>query len=349
MTARRITVADGYAAAVSSLTEADRAFEVLAEIVPEFASGSWRLVSWRVEGVRKKAGAFIVYGRMSYEEVRAGAAVEGAAEVVAKVVRKGDREGKAIRASRKLWEAGFRPPSPYRIPRIYGYSPQRGILLQERAAGRGWSDLLKDDEDAVPAARRAADWLAGLQESSSGAWEDARDETGETREMAGRLAPAFPGAAPRLGPLGGRVAELVAETGVMRVPSHGDYHPGNVFVGPGVTTVVDLDTFARREAAYDVGYCVGQVLISSYLGSGGFDRGLPAALAFWRRHEERGGLAGRDRVCAHVARTFLQSLHYELCVLGNGRVELIEPWADSIEKFLEQKGPETLEDLIRGR
>ncbi len=53
------------------------------------------------------------------------------------------------------------------------------------------------------------------------------------------------------------------------------------------------------------------------------------------------------RVGTHVARTFLQSLHYELVILNNGRVDLIEPWTEQMERWLQGEGPETLEDLIR--
>jgi hypothetical protein len=84
----------------------------------------------------------------------------------------------------------------------------------------------------------------------------------------------------------------------------------------------------------------------SYLRLGRFGSGALASLTFWRRYESTGP-ATWDRVVAQVARTFLQSLHYELCALRNGRVELIEPWTAQMEGWLESEGPNTLEDLIR--
>jgi Ser/Thr protein kinase RdoA (MazF antagonist) len=101
---------------------------------------------------------------------------------------------------------------------------------------------------------------------------------------------------------------------VPSVPSHGDYHPRNVFLTAGLTTAIDFDTFGMREPAFDVGYAIGQLLIRSCFHTGDFSSGASAALAFWRRYE-RGGQAPWPRVAVQVARTFLQSLHFELRAL----------------------------------
>jgi hypothetical protein len=51
-------------------------------------------------------------------------------------------------------------------------------------------------------------------------------------------------------------------------------------------------------------------------------------------------------VAAEVARTFLQSLRYELCTLRNERFELLERWPAMMENWLDGGGPWRLEDLV---
>ncbi|MGH3921351.1 MAG: hypothetical protein ACRDTT_00450, partial [Pseudonocardiaceae bacterium] len=48
----------------------------------------------------------------------------------------------------------------------------------------------------------------------------------------------------------------------------------------------------------------------------------------------------------HVARTFIQSLNYELCTLRNGRTELLVPWLLLAETFLRSEEFPDLE-LVR--
>jgi aminoglycoside phosphotransferase (APT) family kinase protein len=171
------------------------------------------------------------------------------------------------------------------------------------------------------------------------------------RRVATELASSFPHHAPRLEALAARLLPPLGSWDGPLVPSHGDYHPENVFLAPGFTTAIDHDHLGRREAAFDVGYAIAQLLIMSYFRTGRFSAGAHAARAFWRRYAHT-GRAIWPRVRVHVARTFLQSLHYELCVLlrnPDNCVEVLDLWPDLVEQWLESDGPTTLEDLVRHR
>jgi aminoglycoside phosphotransferase (APT) family kinase protein len=117
------------------------------------------------------------------------------------------------------------------------------------------------------------------------------------------------------------------------VPSHGDFHPKNVLLCDQWVAVIDFDHFGRRVPAFDIGYAIGQLYIMSYLRLGDFASGANASAAFWNRCH----LAGRARwsdVAVHVARTFMQSLHYELYVLKTGQTALVPLWLRMAETFL---------------
>lgn len=263
-----------------------------------------------------------------------------------------DRAQGGFQSMGMLWEAGFRPPCPLRVPRPYGYRSSPPILLQERAEGRLWADVAINGSPGERSARVAA-WLVRLQQTPL-----QRTPLGERVRVDSTLAsrveryttelsaPTHRAAASRLERMGERLVQSIAPDPVLAL-SHGDLHPKNVLVHDGVVTVIDLDTFALREAAFDVGYAIGQLLIMSRLRLGRTTEGAREALGLWRAYVEAGGTATWERTAFHVARTFLQSLHYELCVLRNGRADLVSPWLAAGERFLESDGPTTIEDLVR--
>lgn len=319
--------------------------EAIGAIVPQVRSGAWRLRSCRVTHVRKQRRKRIVYYQLCYED--AAGSEPQIAELVAKVYGS-DRGAKANGVLRSLWEVGFRPPSSYQVSEPFGYSSELGTLLQGRAAGQTWAEFLDGDAVALAtASTEAARWLIQLQETTvhgdAMGWE--RD-VASVRRQAEELTATFPAHAARLDHLASRLTERLRAPEVPLVAAHGDYHPKNVFLAPDHVTVIDFDTFGRREAAFDVGYAIGQLLIISYLRLGGFAPGARAALAFWHHYGARGA-APWSRVAPHMARTFLQSLHYELCTLRNGRVDLLALWADRIEEGLEATDPAPLERVQR--
>lgn len=339
------TNAVGGTHATRALSDDKSGQELLRETVPEFRSGDWRLLSYEVIEVRKQRKKRIIFGRMRYRDGPDDRTRTD--EIVAKIYGS-DRGRKALGALGLLWKAGFRPPAGYRVARPYGYSPGYGTLFQARAPGTTWDTLLRENHQTLDrASAQAAGWIIRLQNSPVSAearrWEGDVDSA---QRFARELGSAFPRHATHLEQIAGRLAQSLRSEGMSLVPSHGDYHPKNVFLTPEVTTVIDFDTFALRDAAFDVGYAIGQLLIMSYLRMEDLSPGASAALAFWR-HYERDGRAPWARVARQVARTFLQSLHYELCTLRNGRVELLDLWAALMETWLNSDGQEILEDLVR--
>ncbi|HKH12341.1 MAG TPA: phosphotransferase [Rubrobacter sp.] len=318
---------------------------MLREGIPELGSDEWRLLGWEHERTWRHRGRRFVFGRLHY--VGEGGAEATSAEVLVKLYRK-DPGDRSLRALRLLWEAGFRSPSPWRVPRPYGRVAQQNLLIQERVGGESWQEhLVLEDGSLAAASAAAADWLLRLQAVPPENANHAPYASGprSPERLARELMAAHPEKEALLGPLANRLVGVLRE-GAEPVLSHGDYHPDNVRISRGAVTVIDFDNFGRREAAYDVGYAIGQLMIMSYIRSGDFGAGARAAAAFLERYDEGGG-APPERVGAHVSRTFLQSLHYELVTLKNGRTDLIEPWAEQMDRWLRSRGSETLEDLVR--
>jgi hypothetical protein len=324
------------------LRDPDFGPRLVLETIPELSSGVWRLHTCRVTSARKKMRKRILFLEMSYDD-GCGMVHD---EVVAKLYGS-DRGANAFRALTFLWESGFRSPAGHRVPRPYGYSRKLATLVQGHVPGGHWADVLLSPNGVIEdASERAAEWLVHLHGTDiPAARRGPKEEDIAVTRYARELVRAFPAAARDIEALTARIHERLPEVGEPSVTVHGDFHAKNVFLQGSVTAVIDFDTFARGEPAIDLGFAVGQLLIMSYFRSGSFQRGGRAARAFLTRYDDW----SPERLALHVARTLLQSLHYELCVLRNGRVELLALWPDLMRCWLDADGPSAVEDLLRGR
>ena len=135
---------------------------ILLDCIPQFGTGEWHLRSCRTLEVRKQRRKRILVCEITYQE---GTDTASTREVVLIKLYGSDRGGNGHLALRSLWEAGFRAPARHRVPRPYGYSQERGALVQERVGGTPWADTLQVSGGPAAASRAAAEWLRRLQDS----------------------------------------------------------------------------------------------------------------------------------------------------------------------------------------
>jgi Phosphotransferase enzyme family len=333
--------------ALAAYADARLARKLLSETITELSTGEWRLHECGVVDVRRKMRKVIAAYDLTYVDGEGRLRTEA---LIAKMYGT-DRGRHGHEALRSLWAAGFRPPARFSVPRPHGYSARRRALVQERAIGTPWADHLGGGLRSLrKASREGAGWLLCLQRTRI-AWDadDAVREHSTARSRAEEIAEAYPRHAAWLEPLGDWLASQLEPDTRPPVPSHGDFHPKNVFLAPGRVTVIDFDTFGRREAAFDVGYAMGQLLVMSKLRLGDLGPGTDAAGAFYRQYC-RGRFIEWQRVALHVARTLVQSLHYELCVLRRSdRSELLWLWRSLIDDALVSDEVEAFENRLRNR
>lgn len=315
--------------------------DALVAAIPELRSGAWRLRSWEAVAIERPRRKTVVFVRVAYTDRDR----RRFARLVAKFYGY-DRGAPALAALRRLREAGFRPPARYRVPRPYGYSAARGVLVEAAADGDTWADHLLEPASALAdASARAAAWLIRLQRV---ALRPPRADPGvlaaAAQHQAEAVAALYPAQGARVAALGRHAASLLRAAAGRPVPSHGDFIPKNVVLTRTLTTVVDLDTFALREPAFDAGSAVGHLLVTSWRHTGGFAAGARGGLAFWRRYR-RERSATWPRVAAHVCRMLLQGLHYELCTRRSGDLALLRAWSDAIEATLARTDTAPLEEL----
>ena len=118
------------------------------------------------------------------------------------------------------------------------------------------------------------------------------------------------------------------------VPSHGDFHSKNVYItDDGRVTLIDLDTFGRQEPAADVAYFLAQTAIIDYHRHRSFVVSKQHRDCFLHCYLGASPPIPHDRLALHLGITFLQSLHYELCVLHTGNFAIVDLWLRNIERF----------------
>lgn len=261
----------------------------------------------------------------------------GAGEM--RIIGKFHEEGRAqadFEALRQLHEAGFRPPGPFTVSRPVAYIPERKLLLQEKAPGRLLNEIMFTPGNGVgEAVGRSALWLAALHGT---------DLPVAPRVVKIRAAVARYGRelAQRLPRQAHRVAKLTAcALGGLQerhltplVPSHGDFHSKNVLITEnGQVTAIDLETFGRQERAADVGYFLAQTAIRDYLHRGSFAATADVRRCFLQAYLEAAPVP-YQRLSHYLGMSFLQSLHYEVCVLKSRNTGIVEPWLRTAENGL---------------
>ena len=68
---------------------------------------------------------------------------------------------------------------------------------------------------------------------------------------------------------------------------------------------------------------------------------------FFRSYSDAAPVLLDDRLAVYLGITFLQSLHYELCVLHTANVAIVEPWLSNVERFLLAGEVTVIDDPVR--
>lgn len=302
---------------------ASNAAELIANVRTELGLGHdrpWRLISSRL----KLAKTFF-----EVEE----STPEGPRRLIGKVSPSKSAQG-AFANMQLLWEAGMRPPAPFTIAEPVAYLPDRFLLLQEKAPGVQLLQKMKAGEATASDAHCAAGWLAALQQLNVPAAPPA--SAGFNLERCRRELPAaLPQHAARLETLLDRIAAAIEPPGAL-VPSHGDFHPMNVYVADDRVTAIDLDTFAAREPMTDVAYFLAQSAIMGFLLWQSFAPTAPVRNAFVEAYSRHSSLElDPSRAGLHMALAFLRSLHYDYCILHTHPDAAVEPFIQAAAQCLE--------------
>lgn len=225
-----------------------------------------------------------------------------------------------------LWHNGMRPPSRFTVAEPAGYFDERNVLLQEKAPGVQLIRLIQSGEATAEHARSAAEWILCLQSLHIDVPPLEKPDW-NLQACRAELPSALPGVSKRTEAVMEQIAASIVYDGKL-VPSHGDFHPMNVFIAPDRVTAIDLDTFACREPAADPAYFLAQTAIMGYMTWSSFG----STERFRRAFEDALGPRDSDRMAVHLALALIRTLHYDFCILHSDPHHLVEPFVAAAER-----------------
>ena len=284
---------------------------------------------WKIIAAKRKLG------KLLFEVQEEGA--DGPIRMIGKVSRE-ERTRVTHEALHKLWAAGFRPPAEFTVVKPILYLPSQSLIIQERAPGAEVMERIERQQpEALDLVDKSAVWLTKLH---SAPIEFTVSES-DTLRLAGWSAD-LQAAAPEHAR---RIEQIASATLAKRqartpsgepVPSHGDYHPMNIFFAEtGRMTVIDIDKFGGRERSEEVAYFLAQTASICFHRLGGFESSVELRRRFRQAYEEASGVSlDSSDMGAFMAGTILKNLHFDLITYKTGRVEIIDEWMDAAESCL---------------
>jgi hypothetical protein len=240
-----------------------------------------------------------------------------------------------------LRRAGFAPPALYTVPEPVVLIPERGLVLQEKVPGDQAGSLLgENSKRGLRAAVHSAHWLTCLHRLRLTA-EVSRPDPQGVVNWAAELGAAVPGESNRIHTLANAIVAELDRSISDAVPSHGDFHPMNIFIAGGERiTGIDIDKFALREPAADLGWFVMQTAAFDYFKKSTFACTEEERGVFIDTYQSQiGKPVDTRRIGLYTAMAFLKNLHFELVLLSTGRNHYAEPWLEAAWRAMFDNNP----------
>jgi Phosphotransferase enzyme family len=299
-----------------------------------FGEGDWRIESWDVEPVRYRNGARMTLRlRVLVRNGTTGQLEERC--FYAKVYREEEDGERTYEVAQTLWEKSEAGGEGFGVGRPVAYLSDLRCLVQEEVPGSSLYDVLLQEKEATPAARRAARALAALH----------LDENVPRPRRPRPSKEVFDRRLKRIGAtlrrtchyLEPEVQEIV-DTVIARSgaetptgPTHGDLHLRHIFLHGGRPALIDLDAFAEADPLLDV------ALILSDLAALPLDSPLPRARA------RKVSQAFVEEYFAHVPESWRDGFptRYARAVLKRAakisRIQnQIPGWPDKVEALIQE-------------
>ncbi|MEH7385236.1 aminoglycoside phosphotransferase family protein [Bacillus sp. JJ1521] len=247
----------------------------------------------------------------------------------------------SFRVLQYLWEYGMGMESSYTIIRPIAYFESCMLLLMTKAPGESLKECLYTDDNYIELASRIAFWLRKLHSMPVAELR----ETKRTRAEADitffyqELAMLLPEKGERLKTLHDGLLSTSPNPWTGKyVMLHGDFHLENIFVDNTHVTAIDFDHHFSGDPAWDVAYLTCQLQVFGFLKKGDFQFFKSFIHSFIETylHDTSKGYRSEfiKRISLYRARSFFESLHYELCVLHSGNSEIRDVFLNECENLL---------------
>ena len=232
---------------------------------------------------------------------------------------------------------GFGDHDELRVPRPILFMPALSFLMMEEAEGKPLREIFARNEDPASYVKGAARWLARLHDSSINldSVHSPDDEIAASFRYSRAGSWLLPTRKSEIQSISKQLVNAQKSfRSIDRKPIHGDYHPRNIIVSPGLTTVIDFEEAGMGDPAFDVGYFMAQTKMTHGRG----DVIIHANETFLHEYLEHRLSTEPDfvhRVAVFEAQTYLQRIHHTYYLLAlKPDFDLISEWLNEAERCL---------------
>lgn len=252
-------------------------------------------------------------------------------------------KGKAcFQALKYLWEHGMDSEQSNTVIRPIAYFELYPMLLMTKAPGKSLFELLDCDMGHSQLGPIIADWLKRLHSVPIAKLREikhTRAEVDVTRFYNG-LSLVLPEQHERIKDLyNNMLTKSVKPWTGYQVMLHGDCNLMNLFIEDKKVTAIDFDHHFLGDPAWDVAYLTCQIQLKGYLKERNFIHFLPLVKSFIKTYlsdyPEDNRIEFFRRFYLYRARSLFESLHYELCVLKTGKLDIVNAFLTECESALQ--------------
>ncbi|MFK9094778.1 phosphotransferase family protein [Bacillus salipaludis] len=240
-----------------------------------------------------------------------------------------------------LWEHGMNTDSPNSVIRPVAYFEACPLLLMSKAPGRSLYELFNQDMDHHQIGSLIADWLKHLHSVPIAKLRKTTHTRAEVdvSRFYNDLSLLIPEKQERLKDLYNNILiKSVKPWNGQQVMLHGDFNLMNLFIEDEKVTAIDFDHHFLGDPAWDVAYLTCQIQLKGFLKKGNFNYFLPivksAIETYLSDYPEDIRLVFYNRFYLYRARSLFESLHYELCVLKTGKLDIVNAFLTECESAL---------------
>jgi hypothetical protein len=314
--------------------------ELEALLLAQFGPGDWQAEAWDTEPLRYLAELRATL-RLT---ARARDGATGRAEekhFYAKVYENEETGQQTYRVLQALWDRASTGSVGFTVGRPIAYLSDLQTILQEEVPGTSLRDVLLQEDEAIPAARKAARALVSLNLDNMAAprrysWHSFQKDPVRVESLGKLLQWLCPHPGSKVDKIIGAIVAGLEE--VPPAPSHGDLHPDHIIFDGDRVALIDLDQFGEGDPVLDVAAVLAFLVNAPFTWLPlPYDRACKAARAFAEEYFAHVPEAWRTRL----------PLLYALAVLelAANLFRYQEPgWPDKIEALVKEA-----EDSLAGR
>ncbi len=227
--------------------------------------------------------------------------VDGEPRATLKLYREEDY--RTTRRNAEAFNKAFKTTGPFRVAEMLGNSKKRRAVAFEWRAGRPLGEAIADPAQRMEAVETAGAALAELHAQPSGGLRRLTREA-EAGTLAALVEPLVFNT-PRLERRIRSLAETLAGR-LLREPPveraiHGDFYEGQVLIGDGTATLLDLDEAASGDPAADLGLFIAHLEKDAMLGKFEREAVAPAAASLLEGYRSWGAGVDPDKVRFYTA------------------------------------------------